>query len=275
MPIQLRNTLSSLIRSFKKQKRPKVKQTSPYQNIYHCCTQKTASQWFKAVFNDYIFYKYTGLEIYSFEQIVPHFQDASFNGPLPLNTLGTPFYLDYSSYLSLPKPDRYKTFFILRDPRDIVVSWYFSTRYSHPPIGGIPQQRIELENMDLQKGLMYGIDYLMEYGLFDGQRSWMQIDKENDNVMIFRYEDLSQDNLKFLINLFNFLKVDIPEKDLLTLHKHYRFEALSNGRKHGVEDQKSHYRKGIAGDWKLYFHESTKEYFNNITKDLLSVLGYQ
>lgn len=33
-----------------------VKNRAPFDNIYHCCTQKTASQWFRALFNDEVFY---------------------------------------------------------------------------------------------------------------------------------------------------------------------------------------------------------------------------
>ena len=35
---------------------------SPFDNVYHCCTQKTASQWFRGIFADPAFADHTGLE---------------------------------------------------------------------------------------------------------------------------------------------------------------------------------------------------------------------
>jgi len=255
-------------------KRMKVAERSPYENIYHCCTQKTASQWFKAVFQDPVFYKYTGLEAWPFSQIPDTFQQASITEPLPKNTVGTTMYIDHPTFLDIPKPSRYKAFFVLRDPRDIVVSWYYSVIYSHVPRGTIPVHREKLGKLDLQEGFRYSMDWLNNYGLFSGQRSWVEARNRGSRVKIFRYEDLAKDNKSFLASLLEFLEVNLPQGEFEELYSRHSFEALSSGRKSGEEDVESHLRKGTAGDWIERFDSETVAYFNQLTGDLALVLGY-
>lgn len=275
---QIRNKLAShtpLLRLYRLYKRARVIRRSPYENIYYCCTQKTASQWLKEVFSDFTVYKYTGLEVFPFTQVVLPLQDARFDGPLPKRTIGTHLYIDYATYQSIPKPDKYKTFFILRDPRDIVVSWYFSIRYSHSLIDGILEYRNELEKLGVNEGLKYSIDKLDDVGLFSLQRSWINISEDCEKVNIFRHEDLASDNPPFLKHLFDYLNIIMPDKEFIALCDRHRFQRYSGDRKQGAEDPKSHYRKGVSADWRNYFDSSTMTYFRQVTRDLLEVLEYQ
>lgn len=246
---------------------------SPYENIYHCCSQKTASQWFKAVFYDLTFYKYTRLNVLPFSQL-GNPNEFTFNEPFAKNAIVTHLFIGYSSYLSIPKPEKYKTFFVLRDPRDIVVSWYFSTKNSHAPIGKLSERRKELQNLSLSEGLKYTID-ILEKGTFESQRAWMQASKEQQDIKIFRYEDLAHSHQSFLIQLFDYLDIVIPNKEFTALCERHKYESYSKGRNQGSENINAHYRKGIAGDWENYFDHSTTVYFKEVAKDLLEVLEYQ
>jgi hypothetical protein len=53
------------------------------------------------------------------------------------------------------------------------------------------------------------------------------------------------------------------------------FKKYSGWRDQGMEDQYSHYRKGMPGDWKNYFNRDITDYFQIKTGDLLAVLGYE
>jgi len=256
-----------------RRKSVRVVQRSRYDNIYHCCTQKTATQWIRAIFTDPIAYRYTGLDVLPYPHLGLRF--AHFDSPFPRRTFAATLPIDYPTYLSIPKPERYKTFFILRDPRDIVVSWYFSAKYSHLPFGPIPGLRGDLENLDLREGLRYMIDKLEDWGSFWAQRSWMEVTEDRENIKIYRYEDLASDNRSFLQQLFDYLDIAMPEKDFTVLYERHTFVKHSRGRKQGEEDLYSHYRKGMAGDWKNHFDRSTMAYFRQVTEDLLEVLGYQ
>jgi hypothetical protein len=249
-----------------------VIRSSPYKNIYHCCTQKTASQWFRRVFSDPVFYRYTGLRPLPYSQL--GLKEAYFEKPLPGRTIAIHLYVDFPTYVSIPKPARYKTFFVVRDPRDIVVSWYFSAKYSHPLIDPIPRLRKRLEKLSMQQGMKYIIDAWDEFGLFEAQRSWMQTPEDVRGARVFRYKTLAADNFLFLKKLFDYLKIELPEKELNELYKRHEFATITGGRQQGVADQSSHYRKGVPGEWRRYFDDSTMAYFKRRTGDLLEVLGY-
>lgn len=251
----------------------RVVQRSPYDNIYHCCTQKTATQWIRAIFTDPITYKYTGLEVLPYPHLGLRF--AHFDGPFPRRTVAVSLPIDYPTYLSIPKPASYKTFFVLRDPRDIVVSWYFSARYSHLPFGPIPGLRGDLETLGLHDGLKYMIDKLEGWGSFWAQRSWMEATDDREHVRVFRYEDLARDNRSFLQQLYDYLDILMPQQQFTALYERHTFEKHSRGRSQGQENRYSHYRKGTVGDWMNHFDHSTMAYFREVTGDLLEVLGYK
>ena len=257
---------------FYKYNRFKVVQKSPFDNIYYCCTQKTASQWFREILRDPEVYKYTGL------RPVPYVQkglnEANFDRPFPKHTIAIHLYVDYPTYLTISKPTRYRTFFILRDPRDIVVSWYFSTKFSHPNMLYISKLRDDMETMSFEEGMKYCIDTLEEFGLFYAQRSWMQREEDHNKIKIFRYEDFAADNYAFLIELLKYLCIDVPQDDLRKLYGDNTFSRITGGRELGDEDERSHYRKGVSGDWKKHFNPPIMDYFRQITGDLLEVLDY-
>jgi hypothetical protein len=46
------------------------------------------------------------------------------------------------------------------------------------------------------------------------------------------------------------------------------------GRKIGEEDEKSHYRKGIAGDWRNHLTDDHVKLFRKCHGDLVERLGY-
>ena len=54
-----------------------------------------------------------------------------------------------------------------------------------------------------------------------------------------------------------------------------RYAKKAEGRKQGEEDVKSHYRKGVAGDWVNYFDEKHRRAFKEKYNDLLIKLGYE
>ena len=250
-----------------------IKQSLPYDNIYHCCIQKTASQWFRAIFNDPIFYQYTGLLVYPYNQ--PGLGQASFDKAFPQKAIATHLYIDYPTYLSIPKPTRYKAFFMQRDPRDIVISFYFSTKYSHSLIAYIPEMRRALEQLNFQEGLKYAIDRLEEMGLFQAQKSWVKAFGGERNLQVFNYEDFADDNFIFLKKLLDYLTILIPEEKLIELSEKHQFKGYAKGRIQGEEDIYSHYRKGEPGDWKNHFSEAIMTYFTQVTGNLIEKLGYQ
>jgi len=201
--------------------------------------------------------------------------DRSFSKPFPRKTIVTPLYTDFKNFAVLPKPERYKAFFVMRDPRDLIVSMYFSSRYSHTPVGNIPKVRELLNDMSQADGIRYTIRYLEDFGFYAALRSWVNSSKSDDNVLLLRFEELIvNDNLEIFKRLFAHTDIRIPEETLYQLLQDYSFERLS-GRRQGEEDKYAHYRKGSPGDWTTYFDSTIVAEFKEVTGNLVMHLGYE
>jgi hypothetical protein len=250
-------------------------------NVYHCCTHKSASQWMKALLNDPITFRHSGLDVFTYQSewrdgYDPRpYYERHFSRPFPDQTFASPLYLHYSCFRQIPKPENHRAFFILRDPRDVVVSWYFSMKLSHPLVGNVSNIRQELKDRKKPDGLRYCIKYLSEHGLFDAQRSWVRAD--DPNTQVFRYEDLTgDDQLQAMRSLLvEHCAIPIPDSELRRLLKGHAFSKKADGRERGEEHERSHQRKGVSGDWRNHFDADTRSTFKSVTDDVAVNLGYE
>lgn len=190
-------------------------------------------------------------------------------------------------------------FHVIRDPRDIVVSAYFSHLYSHKEVDEFPElkeYREKLKNLSKDEGLIVEmVDFRKKQ--FELMYNW---DYSLSNIKEVKMEDLIYNPYDKFIEIFKFLKIlnesTITAKDLLMLIMNRRlhvrtgkvfperllgfiyqnsFSKKSGGRDLGEENVKSHYRKGLAGDWKNHFNEEHKEVFKDNYNHLLIKLGYE
>lgn len=249
-------------------------------NIYHCCIQKSGSRWIKRIFSDPLIRKKTFLKIYSPKKdfiLGKKNREVLWKG-FPLNTIVSPLYVRYEDFLLIPKPVNYKAFWVMRDPRDLVISRYFSVKYSHAVLNEqIEKERKFLTEVSIEEGIRYFINAVSKKHrpLYASMSSWLK-SEEDPNVIICKYEDLIDKNQgDSFRNIFNHCGLDLQENQLITLLDKYSFEKLSKGRKQGSEDPKSHFRKGISGDWKNYFTQQHKQLFKDLAGKLLIDLEYE
>jgi hypothetical protein len=209
----------------------------------------------------------------------------------------------------------HKSFHVIRDPRDIVVSAYFSHLYSHETFAWpeLIEHREELKNLSKEEEILSEIEFLgklptkgVNLNLFNCMESW---DYSNPDILEIKFEDLIISPYAKFIEIFDFLR--ILKKDSFKMKSfvipfmktaisktlannvsflkqrkiHHlflldaifadSFKNLSKGRDAGSEKVTSHYRKGIAGDWKNHFTEKHKQLFKDRYGDLLVKLGYE
>src|SRR5919107_293644 len=196
-----------------------------YSNIYHCAVRKTASQWIKALFSDPIVYRYSGLLPYD-----PRPYKWRYPQAFPPDRVISSLFISHERFTGIPKPDRYRAFFVLRDPRDVVVSSYFSTRSSHTPMGDVPDVRKVLQEKPLKEGLLYVIDHLAEKGTFRTLRSWA-IAPSSEAVRLVRYEDLTGEQQKDEVDrLMRHCGIFIPSSELADLLSRYSFSRMRSDR---------------------------------------------
>lgn len=203
----------------------------------------------------------------------------------------------------------YVGFHLIRDPRDIAVSAYFSHKNSHSA-DEWPELRVfrkELTSLPEDAGLMESIKFTARLAT-DGWdiepfRALMNWDYSRDNIMEIKFEDMVMDPYQVLLDAFKFMKMTrdsdsgflslleyyarsknflrnpraatIPEWMVLLKIHGRRFTKATKGRARGISDVTSHYRKGIPGDWKNHFTSEHKAYFKREYNDLLIKLGYE
>jgi len=267
----IRNLIPRRLKAFYAEnlsKLTRVKSRSQATNVYHCCVHKTGSQWIRKVFSDRETFSWSGLRPFHYQSKLKEgdhrdIKDRTFDEPFPERTIVSPLYIHWEHFRDMPKPERYRAFFVSRDPRDVLVSWYFSTRYSHPGKSRDVHREM-LNELSLEDGLAYGVDQLKERGLFDALESWKGAAKRDSNVLVVRYEDLiGQNAAAEFKRLFEHVDIRFPDTVLADLLQRYSFEEMS-GRQRGEEEKGSKLRKGVAGDWRNYFDERLTRKFAEV-----------
>jgi Sulfotransferase domain len=201
-----------------------------------------------------------------------------------------------------------RAFHVIRDPRDIIVSGYFSHRNSHPTNGipGLAEHRERLREVSKEEGLVLEMDFSLQ-SLLD-MAEW---DYNRPEILELRLEELAASPYDGFVRVFQHLELlpdDEPAagRELATVYAKRtlnrlasrrmfarlrrpmpatgeillgavygnRFEAQTNGRRAGAEDTGSHYRKGVAGDWVNHFTPKVSEAFEERFAGLVDQLGY-
>lgn len=199
----------------------------------------------------------------------------------------------------------YRGFHVIRDPRDVLVSAYFSHLYSHPirsEGGWIAEIRRQLSAApDVESGLLLELDY--NAPIFASMDAW---NYANPCLYETRFETLIADPLAEYRRIFNFLGVATPRLGLTALLgmvldrerkrrtgqpmprrstlplpllrrvvERNAFQHKAGGRLPGQEDERHHYRKGVTGDWRNHFTPRVTDAFKERYGDLLIHLGYE
>jgi hypothetical protein len=183
---------------------------------------------------------------------------------------------EYSLVKTLLK--NYVGFHIIRDPRDIIVSAYYSHKYSHPTTNWpeLVSQRNYLNKTTVEDGIISEIVFLKTAIL--KIYNWNYDDSQ---IITLKMEDLIKEPDLHFSSIYKFIS-DKNDKELpfsleefLSTIKKYSFSSLSNGRKAGEEDVQHHFRKGTPGDWKTHFTDKVHDKFNMVFPDILSKLNYK
>lgn len=165
--------------------------------------------------------------------------------------------------------DKARNIHFVRDPRDALVSNYFSWRYSHKRNNEtILDFRREAETLSIEDGMIRLLDH---FPMGRQLSSWT--DEMWNDTKLFRYEELLKDFDDNLVGIFSGADIHLSCKDLEELKAATSFKSLA-GRDRGEEDKTKHFRKGIAGDWANYSTPRLSVAFHMKYDWLVKRLGY-
>ena len=167
---------------------------------------------------------------------------------------------------------------MIRDPRDQLISRVFHIRRDETHIWHEQLKKSSLDEaielcIEGREGLP-GARTMVEL-----TQSWFKSEIE---VIVVRYEKLISDPEIEFRSVLEYLETDLPDDLVTAIIERNQFERLSAGRKfwnktrrRGQADPKSHFRKGIVGDWQNYLNEAHKAQFKEVAGDKLIELGYE
>ena len=170
-------------------------------------------------------------------------------------------------------------FHVVRDPRDLIVSAYFSHKKSHPTHAWpeLLPHRERLAQLSKHEGLLAEMEFSAPF--LEHMAGW---DYEREDVLELRQEEFTADPYRGFLRVFHFLGAlneehyakkhwpgwlarsasnilwrktkgawplrfparTIPGERLLGVVWDQRFEKYAGGRSKGAVDESSHYRKG-------------------------------
>jgi len=166
---------------------------------------------------------------------------------------------------------QFRSFFVMRDLRDSLVSLYFSLSKTHAVTDEFVERgRGVLAGLSKEDGLQM----LIEQNAFNFvriQSSWLA-----DPSRCFRFEDLVTDPVSGFTRIFcNSLELEIHPDRLNAVCEKFSFERMSGGRRQGHEDTGSHLRSGKPGNWRDHFTPKLIARFKELHGDHLIACGYE
>lgn len=235
--------------------------------LFHLTFYKCGSQWVRDILADPRIAEHSG------HRLVAGGIDLQSERwpPVAPGEIGSPLYsTGTGEWREVAQPD-YRAFVVIRDPRDIVVSLVYSVSLSHTPTAITLLLRNPIADADPANRLQIGMFLLAQWESY--LRTWRNAG-EFSNVYCTRYETLIADLAGELRRLFAFLGWTVPDEVIDAVAAENTFRNRS-GREPGQENEFSHRRKGIAGDWRNHFDRARGELFESAFPGLLTDLGYE
>lgn len=173
------------------------------------------------------------------------------------------FFGCYRFYRPIPNLKDYRVVLLLRDPRDVLVSYYYSMKYNntiHQQKGLDVRNRLQTTSLD---------DYVLEIlprfkKVFEDYITQVY---GKDNVFFAKFEELINDSASWLKNASEHCNLKCSD-DLLQRIS----EGISANLK--VEKKHKHHRKASPGEFKEKLKDKTIQILNAEFKVILEKLNY-
>ncbi|KRB77719.1 hypothetical protein ASE01_05820 [Nocardioides sp. Root190] len=236
-------------------------------NILAAGPQKAGSQWLKALFDHPLVRAHTGL------MTLPQldYQLAPPAKGFPAGTFVPGVYLSYPEFEALAKPHPLRLVYLSRDPRDMVVSGYWSAVKTHR-VGHLPEVeklRERIRTASYEDGLLAIIDSAAQ--LFRDMDTWVGV--EDERVARFKLEDVAKDQRPVVLGMLAHTGVTLSDTDLEQVLRDVDRGTLQSKDLARRKDGESHYRVNQSGHEDV-FSDVHYAAIERVAPGLIERLGY-
>ncbi|CAH7397440.1 bile salt sulfotransferase 2 [Phodopus roborovskii] len=175
-----------------------------------------------------------------------------------------PFHLFPKSFFS----SKAKMIYIMRNPRDVLVSGYFFWRAAK--FVKNPESLTTYFDWFLKGNVPYG-------SWFEHIRGWLSM-RESENVLLLSYEDMKKETRRMVEKICDFLGKKLEPDELDMVLKYSSFQAMKENKmsnfrlmpKESVTHDFVLMRKGVTGDWKNHFTVAQAEAFDKVFQEKMA-----
>ena len=166
---------------------------------------------------------------------------------------------------AIPDYDAYKRFLVVRDPRDILTSFYFSARFSHRKPGqGADEERAENTDMPPIE------EYVLKQGrkMLPRWQTYADMIRRDPDLRLFKYEFIIDNFEEWMNQVVD--HTGLPAKPAMV-------KALADAHVADVQEEEvtKHRRQIRPGDHKRKLEQSTIDELNALYGDIIELFGYE
>ena len=160
-------------------------------------------------------------------------------------------YGPFRDVVDIPQLAKYKILLLLRDPRDVLTSRYFSARFTHSVINRkFYYMRLQAQKQTIDEFVMDNI--IFTYNIYC---RYMTMSRRYPHICFYKYEDMIVDQPSFLDYIIELTGVSFPEK--------VQARILNAMKLPEKEDINQHKRSGKAGQYKKRLRPETVQKLND------------
>lgn len=160
-----------------------------------------------------------------------------------------------------------KNILLVRDPRDILVSHYFSMKYSHvvPRLKGkdhpVTRQREALQDSNIDRTVLNMAPVYKNYFL-----NYMK-HLSTESTRVYRYEDIIFRKTEWIVDMLDYLNIEIPMRKIKSI-------ADKHDIRPDKEDPKKHIRQVTPGNYKIHLSKTTIEKLDDLFYPVMHYFHY-
>ncbi len=170
----------------------------------------------------------------------------------------------------IPNLEAYRMVIMVRDPRDVLVSGYYSYAYSHEA----PRAKAKMDEFEEWREFVQSLtidEYALEISqnLRERLRKYLAVTAVHPHVCVLKYEEMIGDFPTWLDRLLAYCQLEISTG----LRRELLNEAQRTSRKK-KEEIRQHRRQVTPGEYQQKFKPETVDYLDTYLADVLEGFNY-